>query len=112
VREVRPAGPSGLGAAAEVRLEVTVLGHVQGVGFRWFVVERAMTLGLAGWVANRPDGGVECVAEGPRTALDELLAALADGPVGAAVDRVLPRWGRATGSLGRFSIRSFGHRGD
>ncbi len=109
------AGASPLtGQATErpVRLEATVLGRVQGVGYRWFVVERAMALGLPGWVANRPDGGVECVAEGARAVLEQFLRALAEGPISATVDRVIPRWGPASGSLGAFGIRSFGHRGD
>ncbi len=99
-------------AHAVVRLEATVLGRVQGVGFRWFVVERAMELGIDGWVANRPDGGVECVAEGDRATLEELLRTIADGPAGALIDRVIQRWGPASGSFSSFGIRSFGHRGD
>ena len=57
--------------AAE-RLEATVRGRVQGVGFRYFVVRRAMQLDLAGWVANAADGTVVCVAEGAPDALDTL----------------------------------------
>ena len=54
------------------RLEATVRGRVQGVGFRYFVVRRALELGLVGWVANGADGSVRCVAEGPSAALDAL----------------------------------------
>ncbi len=104
--------PDEQGTEHLVRLEATVLGRVQGVGYRWFVVERAMALSVGGWVANRPDGGVECVAEGPRPVLEQLLLMLAEGPISATVDRVIPRWGPASGSLGAFGIRSFGHRGD
>ena len=38
-------------------------GHVQGVGFRYFVYETAHRLGIAGWVRNRFDGSVEVHAE-------------------------------------------------
>jgi len=100
----RPAGP--------VRLDATVVGRVQGVGFRWFVLDAARRLDLRGWVANEADGSVRCVAEGPRPALDALLGELAAGPLGADVERVVPRWGPASGTLGRFEIQSRAHRGD
>jgi acylphosphatase len=98
--------------AGPVRLEATVSGRVQGVGYRYFVLREAMLAGLAGWVANRPDGGVECLAEGPAVDLAALLEALHEGPPGAIVDRVEARWMPATGGFDGFSVRSFGHRGD
>ena len=99
-------------AAAEERLDATVRGRVQGVGFRYHVLRAAMDLGLTGWVANEADGSVRCRAEGSRTDLEALVAALEDGPPGALVDRVIVAWGPATGGLGPFGIRSAGHRGD
>jgi acylphosphatase len=94
------------------RLDATVVGRVQGVGFRWFVLDAACRLDLRGWVANEADGSVRCVAEGPRPALDALLRDLAAGPLGAYVERVVPRWGPAGGTLGPFEIRSRAHPGD
>jgi len=100
------------GPRAAERLEATVIGAVQGVGFRWFVMEAAGRLQLHGWVANRADGAVACVAEGPRPALETLLVALARGPISAQVERVIPAWMPATGRFGRFEIRSGSHPGD
>jgi acylphosphatase len=94
------------------RLEVSVAGRVQGVGFRVFVVRQAMALGLVGWVANTPAGGVDVVAEGPRDDLERLLQALRVGPPAALVERVTPRWGPARGGPSGFAIRSGAHRGD
>ena len=68
-----------------MRCRVVVRGRVQGVGFRWFVREHARTLGLAGRVCNRPDGGVEVEAEGDQPAIDSLLGFLRGGPRGAEV---------------------------
>ena len=62
------------------RLTAWVSGTVQGVGFRWWTKAQALELGLAGSAANRPDGRVEVVAEGPRAALDELLVRLRQEP--------------------------------
>jgi acylphosphatase len=89
-----------------------VRGQVQGVGFRWFVQREASRLGLEGWVANRPDGGVEVVAQGPEQELEWLTAVLWDGPAGAAVSQVEVRREPARGHLGTFVIRSAAHRGD
>ena len=95
-----------------MRLDATVIGRVQGVGFRWFVLDVARGLELRGWVANELDGSVRCVAEGPRAALEALVTELGRGPLGADVERVVPRWGPAGGTLGPFVIRSLSHRGD
>ena len=94
------------------RLEATVVGRVQGVGYRYHVLRRAMALGLMGWVANEGDGTVRCRAEGPRVDLEALLSALHGGPPGAHVERVIAAWGPGTGGLGPFGIRSGGHQGD
>jgi acylphosphatase len=69
-------------------LYVAVRGRVQGVGFRWFVRERARALGLTGWVRNRQDGTVEVLAVGDNVALQQLRALLRSGPAGARVSDV------------------------
>lgn len=70
-------------------LHVRVTGLVQGVGFRWFVRERARRLGLAGWVRNLPDGSVEVLAAGDPGQLELLRGELRKGPRGAAVDALV-----------------------
>jgi len=98
--------------AAAARLEATIRGRVQGVGFRFFVAQRAEALGLTGWVTNEPDGAVHCLAEGRRPDLEVLLAALQLGPSGARVESVSPSWSAATGSFDRFAIVSGWTSGD
>ena len=73
-------------------MHATVHGDVQGVGYRYFVQRCAWKERLVGWVRNRPDGAVECVAQGPRDAVDRLLVALRAGPAMATVERVDERW--------------------
>jgi acylphosphatase len=99
-------------SGSTTRLDATVIGRVQGVGFRYFVVREAMGLGLDGWVANTADGSVRCVAEGPRDLLDRLLDRLRIGPAAASVELVSEAWMPATGTLGPFRIRSGAHQGD
>ena len=63
------------------------------VGFRYFVVDEARKLGLAGWVRNGDDGAsVELVAEGPEDALRQLEAKLRRGPRLARIDAVDATW--------------------
>ena len=88
------------------RLHAVVEGRVQGVGFRYFVEENAMNLGLKGWVRNRWDGSVEVVAEGPRPAVERLLAALRRGPSASLVTDVQADWLPATGEFKYFQVRS------
>lgn len=87
------------------RLEAIVRGHVQGVNFRWATHQAAARLGLRGWVRNRADGAVELAAEGPRPALEDLLAFLHRGPPAAHVSAVDARWLPATGNLSEFDIQ-------
>ena len=74
------------------QLHAIVRGRVQMVGYRYFVLEEARALGLAGWVRNLDDGSVELVAEGPEERLRQLEAALSEGPRLARVDDVDARW--------------------
>ncbi len=94
------------------RLEASITGYVQGVGFRWFVVRHATRLRLTGWVANQADGSVRAVVEGSPDAVAQLEALLHAGPGGASVSNVDVVRMPATGEFVAFGIRSAGHRGD
>jgi acylphosphatase len=61
------------------RTVVHVSGHVQGVGYRYFVRELAGAAGLAGSARNLADGRVEVVLEGPDEAVRSVVTEL-DGP--------------------------------
>ena len=87
------------------RLHAVVSGIVQGVNFRYYTEHRAESLGLTGWVANRWDGTVEVVAEGPRADLQVLLDWLGHGPPSASVTGVEADWEQATGEYTDFRVR-------
>jgi acylphosphatase len=57
-----------------------VRGHVQGVGFRYFAVRAARRAGVTGTVRNLPEGSVEAIAEGTKSALADFRAELERGP--------------------------------
>jgi acylphosphatase len=84
-------------SAGTQRLEACVRGRVQGVGFRAFVRAQAHRLGVQGTVWNGYDGAVYVVAEGPRPALEALLAALREGPRSAHPAEVETHWMPAQG---------------
>jgi DNA ligase D-like protein (predicted 3'-phosphoesterase) len=73
---------------SKTAVRVVVRGRVQDVGFRDAVVGRAGELGVLGWVRNADDGTVAVHAEGPESALDELVGYLRQGPPAARVESV------------------------
>jgi acylphosphatase len=91
--------------SAPDRLHAVVRGRVQGVGFRYTTLRRALSLGIVGWVANRHDGSVEVVAEGRRAALDTFLDFLHIGPPAADVREVDLQWTTASGEFKTFGVR-------
>jgi acylphosphatase len=84
---------------------LSIQGHVQGVGFRYFAQDIAQELGLAGWVRNRPDGTVEAYAEGPQEALEIFIERLHHGPPLAKVQSIIPAWQTPQNHSDTFSIR-------
>jgi acylphosphatase len=68
-----------------VRRRAVVVGRVQGVGFRWYTRERAVALGLTGWVRNLPDGSVEVWFQGEPGAAAEMEGWLQRGAPAARV---------------------------
>jgi acylphosphatase len=94
-----------LSSADRARLHLAVSGRVQAVGFRASTAEQARALGLSGWVRNRPDGGVEVEAEGPRPTVERLLAWCQHGPPHARVDAVMATWIAVTGASDGFFVR-------
>jgi acylphosphatase len=81
-------------------------GYVQGVGFRYYAIRTAESIGnITGYVRNLPDGRVEVVAEGPEEALTEFLNWLHRGPSSAVVERVDVEWLPYTGRFKSFSVK-------
>ena len=96
---------------APARLTAQLQGRVQMVGFRIFAeqtvarIERETNTEITGWVRNLPDGTtVEVVAEGDRSALNQLLEELQIGPPTAIVRTVKTEWSDALGDLTPFDL--------
>ncbi|HTY35672.1 MAG TPA: acylphosphatase [Bacteroidota bacterium] len=76
----------------QIGVHIVVQGFVQGVGFRYFVLQRARALGLTGWVRNLYSGDVELEAEGDRSLIEELIKDLKVGPRTAQVKDLTIDW--------------------
>lgn len=86
-------------------LYAIVRGEVQGVGFRYFVVQKALAMGLRGYARNEDNGDVEVLAQGPQQSLERLLALLWQGPPSAHVQEVQTTWREPTAYISGFHVR-------
>jgi acylphosphatase len=82
------------------RVVAVVSGHVQGVGYRYFVRGLATDRGVTGSARNLPDGRVEVVLEGADDAVAAVLAALEGPHAPGTVRRIDSRDEPARGSSG------------
>ena len=71
-----------------VTRRLAVRGRVQGVGYRYSMVEAAERLGVTGWVRNRADGSVEAIVQGTPEAVEAVIAWARKGPRSAVVQSV------------------------
>jgi hydrogenase maturation protein HypF len=76
--------------ALHLRVKINVSGIVQGVGFRPFIYRLAVRNGLAGYVRNRGDAGVEILLEGDAKSIDNFASSLtAEKPLLAQIDKIV-----------------------
>lgn len=65
-----------------------IKGRVQGVGFRDWASDAAISRKLDGWIRNRSDGSVEMLVAGADDSIQDILRALAQGPPLAQVHNI------------------------
>ncbi|MCD6094796.1 acylphosphatase [bacterium] len=87
------------------RAHVFIKGRVQGVFFRQGTYEKAMELGISGWVRNLPDGRVEAVFEGEEEKVNKIIQWAKEGPPIAEVEEIDIKWEKPTGEFDGFQIR-------
>ena len=84
---------------------IRIHGKVQGVGYRFFATRVARRLGLKGWIQNNRDGSVEAMVEGEKSALDEWIEQLKEGPRYAEVTRIDQESKDFSGKLPDFDVK-------
>ena len=84
---------------------IKIHGKVQGVGYRFFATRVARRLGLKGWIQNNRDGSVEASVEGEKTAIDQWLEELKEGPRYAEVTKIEQETKDFSGKLPDFDVK-------
>jgi acylphosphatase len=72
----------------KIRAHVVISGRVQGVCYRQAAFQKAVELGLKGWVRNLNNGRVEAIFEGEEKLVNEMLEWCKEGPTMARVSHV------------------------
>ncbi len=72
----------------EIHRKLRVTGRVQGVFYRATTMDKALELGLFGFVRNEPDGSVYIEVEGSEGKVNRLIEWCKAGPSFATVDDV------------------------
>ncbi len=85
-------------------VEYKITGHVQGVGYRYFVWSLADELGISGSVRNCADGSVEIAAKASRSVLTQFKQKLIAGNGYSQVENVSERPALKEIPDGSFSI--------
>jgi len=88
-----------------MRAKIVLQGLVQGVGYRFFVVDRAKQYNITGYVQNLPNGNVEVIAEGAQGILKEFIKELRIGPVSAHITGIDVQWKEGEYGFTEFDIR-------
>jgi len=91
--------------SSDVKAHLRITGRVQGVGYRYFTLEKAKQLRLRGYTRNLWNGDVEAIVEGPRNLIERLIQYLQQGPTLARVDDIDITWEEANGEFSHFDIR-------
>ena len=68
--------------------QLRIHGRVQGVFYRGWSRDEALSLGLGGWVRNRSDGSVEMLIRGEEEVVAAMIERCRAGPPAAHVERI------------------------
>ena len=88
----------------EKTIHLIIRGRVQGVCFRMYTQQKALSLNLKGTVKNLFDGSVEVYATGEEENLKKLIDWCWHGPPAARVVDVSEKWLKEVKKFNSFSI--------
>ncbi len=86
------------------QLQLFYSGKVQGIGFRYTVMDIASQLKICGWVKNLDDGRVEIIAEASEDMLNNFLQEISQHFSGYIKD-LTTKWLPASGEFRDFQVQ-------
>ena len=87
-----------------IAVKFIVSGRVQGVGYRWFVLNAAQGLDIKGTVKNNVDGSVEVIAQSTPANIENMKLQLSKGPSFSRIDTIKESSQNANNNLIEFKI--------
>ena len=91
-------------ASEYIRVHLIISGKVQGVYFRKHTQDTSRENNVYGWVKNLLNGDVECVLEGLKSNVDQVMMWCHQGPPGSHVDNVKIKYEEYIGNFDDFKI--------
>ena len=70
------------------RIHIIVTGTVTGVGFRWWLYQKANERNIYGWVRNKTNNEVEAVLLGHEEDVDDIMKLCRKGPTSSNVESI------------------------
>ena len=70
------------------KIHITILGKVQGVGFRYWLYQKSKERNVNGWVKNKITGEVEAILIGNPKDVDEIIELCKSGPPSSKVTNI------------------------
>ncbi len=86
------------------RVSAVFHGSVQGVGFRFTVMQLSESYAVTGTVRNEWDGTVSLVAEGNRRELERFITAIQSSRLNRYIHDADLQWSSATGQYDSFAV--------
>ena len=89
----------------DARAEIIANGLVQGVGFRYFILRNAESLGLKGYTKNLYSGEVFTLVEGDKGKIEDLFNKIKIGPSHSSVKNCKIFWQDFKNEFSSFEIK-------
>lgn len=85
--------------------EIRARGRVQGVGYRYFVLNKAQDNNIRGYVKNEMNGDVFVMAQGDEKDIKTLIDWMHAGPPLSRVEKITVNWFEKSDSFKTFTVK-------